>query len=831
MPSLVESLATGSEPVPYDEALKTVSGNWYIKDVETPVELYMYDDKEVRSKDSRFGGKVFVGKPRSGVSPFAMDVEMGGFPMVATMKKKANDKIMFFSSGMIWSKDSPLKVAAAPAAKSLKAAAGDAGIPMSEVAKHTTKDSAWVVLFGKIYDLTKFIDDHPGGEEVILKWAGKDATKFWKAIHKEAWLEEMLKPEWHLGPVGPEPEQNQALKDEIAALKAEIARMTAAPTKPSKGLQDAMGAANAAKAASAAVTGDKPPLTAEVPERVVLEGRKVLVIGHGPVGHDFIVKLVGMVGDGALDITVIGEEPRMAYDRVHLTEYFEHRNPAKLAMCDDQWFQDHKVGVRTNARAMKIDREAKTISIRDTKTDKMEQMAYDACVIATGSYPFVPPLKGLSTDTVGVFVYRTIEDLEGMVLYAKKAKRCAVIGGGLLGLEAAKAAYDLGMETHVLELAPYLMPTQLEEGGGKALQKKIVELGITVHTGVKMTCIETENGTMKGVTMTDHTILEETLVEFDMLVVSAGVRARDELARDAGIAVGARGGVVVDSRMRSSDPNIYAVGEVACYGGLCYGLIAPGWDQATVLAKNFEDATWGLKGTGGTSTPAGEPPLYEGSDLSTKLKLLGVDVASFGSTLDFWFKRQFDDKNQQNMGLTSTLQSDPFSGLYRKLVFDKETMKLMGGLLVGNADDYFSLLGLAKQDDLGSKQPHDLFMGGSGGEQNVDDLNDDAIVCLCQKVTKKDIVDAIQEQDCCTIPDIKRVTTAGSGCGGCILNTGFIPKLLKTTLESCGKQMFTGISPLFPFTRPELLQIIKLKELKTWEEVVKPVPGKAKSQI
>ena len=185
----------------------------------------------------------------------------------------------------------------------------------------------------------------------------------------------------------------------------------------------------------------------------------------------------------------------------------------------------------------------------------------------------------------------------------------------------------------------------------------------------------------------------------------------------------------------------------------------------------------------------------------------------------FWLKRQFDDAKAKEQGLTSTLQVDPFSGLYRKLVFD-ENMKLKGGLLVGGADDYFSLLALSKQDDLGKKNPVDLFMGGTGGEQDVGDLADDAVVCLCQKVTKKDIVDAVKEKECCTIPEIKRCTTAGAGCGGCVLNTGFIPKLLKSTLEEIGKKPFTGISPLMPFTRAELFQIIKVKELKTFEAVV-----------
>ena len=442
-------------------------------------------------------------------------------------------------------------------------------------------------------------------------------------------------------------------------------------------------------------------------------------------------------------------------------------------------------------------------------------MAYDACVLCTGSYPFVPPLENLSEKTVGVFVYRTIEDLEGMILFAKKSRKAAVIGGGLLGLEAAKAVYDLNQETHVLEMAPYLMPAQLDAQGGKVLGEKIKDMDIRVHTSSRLSKVVVEDGVLKGVRMTDADNAEEYLLEFDMLVVSAGIRPRDELARACGLSIGQRGGVVVNDRMQTSDPKIFALGEVACHKNLCYGLIAPGWDQASVLAKNLECATWEKS----KDKAVAEPPLYEGSDLSTKLKLLGVDVASFGSSLDFWFKKQCHDKEAKEQGLTSTMQLDPFSGLYRKLVFHEETKKLMGGLLVGNADDYFSLLGLSKQDDLGKKAPVDLFLGGNS-EESVDDLKDDAIVCLCQKVTKKEIVDAVKEQECTTIPDIKRCTTAGAGCGGCILATGFVPKILKTTLEACGKKPFTGISPNFPFTRRELFDIIKTKELKTWEEVV-----------
>jgi nitrite reductase (NADH) large subunit len=460
----------------------------------------------------------------------------------------------------------------------------------------------------------------------------------------------------------------------------------------------------------------------------------------------------------------------------------------------------------------KIDRERSVCVVKDVKTGTLSDMKYDAVVLSTGSYPFVPPLKNLNMDVAGAFVYRTIDDLEGMMTFARQSKRAAVIGGGLLGLEAAKAVYDLGQDSHVLEMAPYLMPAQLDEGGGKALQSKITEMGITVHTGSRLQSLVVEGNRVKGVEMTDSEHPEPYVLELDMLVVSAGIRPRAELARECGLAIGPRGGVVVDSRMRSSDPKIFAIGEVASYEGMCYGLIAPGWDQASVLAKNFEDATWGLQKKGKATAV---PPTYEGSDLSTKLKLLGVDVASFGSTTDFWFKRQFDDVKGKEQGFTNTIQVDPFSGLYRKLTFDAN-MKLMGGLLVGNAEDYYSLLNLAGQSTLGNKTPGDLFMGGSG-EEGVDDLSDDSVVCLCQKVTKGMIVDAIKNEDACTIPDIKKATTAGNGCGGCVLSTGFIPKILKTTLESMGKVAFTGVSPHFPFTRAELFEIIRVKQLKTYE--------------
>jgi len=792
-----------------------IVGRWRIKGVHETIDL-VKEGQAVQSVQSSFGLKPMIGAIDQASEHFILHVQMGGFPLFATLSSPNKNVICLqFSNGGLWTRaDTCME----EDASSVSTTDGARGIPMSEVQKHNTKDSAWVVLHGHIYDLTEFLADHPGGAEVILKWAGRDATKFWSAIHKKEWIEEYLSHKQCLGPLGEEPKHQESVKLreyelEIKSLKAKLQELTAAPTKPSRGLQEAMacGQASLQKPNPATTVQVKP--AAETP-KVTLSGRKVVVVGHGPVGHDFVVKVVGMVGDGALEISVLGEEPRLAYDRVHLTEYFEHRDANKLSIVDGSWFDEHKVTCKKNCQVVKVNRNEQIVDVKDTQTGAITHVPYDVLVLATGSYPFVPPLPNLSMDVRGAFVYRTIEDLEGMISCARKSTKAAVIGGGLLGLEAAKAVFDLGQEVHVLEMAPYLMPTQLDEPGGKALLSKIAEMGIKVHTSARLKSLVVENGTVKGVLMTDAENETEYILEIDMLVVSAGVRPRDELARECGLDIGARGGIVVDKRMRTNDNKIFAIGEVACYEGLCYGLIAPGWDQASVLAKNFEDATWGLQ----KKKVEQEAPCYEGSDLSTKLKLLGVDVASFGSSLDFWFKRQFDDSKAKEQGLSSTVQVDPFGGMYRKLVFNQDK-KLMGGLLVGSAEDYFSLLNLAKQADLGNKTPGDLFLGGTS-QEDANDLAEDAVVCLCQKVTKKIIIDAIKNEGCVTIPEIKTCTSAGNGCGGCVLNTGFIPKILKNALEAMGKKAFTGISPHFPFTRPELFEIIRVKELKTFGEVV-----------
>ena len=291
------------------------------------------------------------------------------------------------------------------------------------------------------------------------------------------------------------------------------------------------------------------------------------------------------------------------------------------------------------------------------------EIAYDAVVLATGSAPFVPPVPGI--DKKGVFVYRTIEDLEQIIAYGLSIRKAAVIGGGLLGLEAAKAAYDLGLETHVVEFAPRLMPRQIDEAGSRVLVGKINALGVQVHLN-KNTKEILGNGKVEGMAFADGGELD-----VKMIVVSAGIKPRDDLARGCGLMVGQRGGVVVDDQLRTSDPDIYAIGEVALYGGMIYGLVAPGYEMAEIAAANL----------------LGQSRTFTGADMSTKLKLMGVDVASFGNCFA-------DDKTAK--GITC---EDPFKGSYKKLLFNLDGTRLLGGILVGDASEYGMLSMLAKSGE------------------------------------------------------------------------------------------------------------------------------------
>ena len=427
--------------------------------------------------------------------------------------------------------------------------------------------------------------------------------------------------------------------------------------------------------------------------------KTVVVIGNGMVGHRFCERLLECDAERDWQIVTFCEEPRPAYDRVNLTKYFEHRQAEKLALAATDWYQQNGIALHVGDRATHIDREKRVV-----RSAQGREITYDAVVLATGSAPFVPSVPGV--DKKGVFVYRTIEDLDQIIAYGQHAHKAAVIGGGLLGLEAAKAAYDLGLETHVVEFAQRLMPRQIDDTGSRVLVGKINALGVQVHLN-KNTKEILGNGKVEGMAFADGAQLD-----VKMIVVSAGIKPRDELARGCGLTVGQRGGVVVDDHLRTSDHDIYAIGEVALYGGMIYGLVAPGYEMAEIAAANL----------------MGEARAFKGADMSTKLKLMGVDVASFGDCFA-------DDKKSK-----SITYEDPFKGsVSKKLVFDLEGTRLLGGILVGDASEYGTLSMLAKSSQPLTVPPSELLLGKSERKSAgniLTSIPDEAQICSCNNVSK-----------------------------------------------------------------------------------------------
>ncbi|MFF9840570.1 nitrite reductase large subunit NirB [Streptomyces sp. NPDC013740] len=482
----------------------------------------------------------------------------------------------------------------------------------------------------------------------------------------------------------------------------------------------------------------------------------IVLVGHGMVGQRFLEALADRGVTARARVVVLCEEPRPAYDRVQLTSYFSGRTPDGLSLVEDGFMERHGIELYTGDPAVSVDRGARTVTARSGRV-----FGYDTLVLATGSYPFVPPVPG--REARGCFVYRTIEDLLAIEEYAKGRTTGAVVGGGLLGLEAAGALKGLGLRTHVVEFAPRLMPVQVDEGGGAALLRTIEQMGLSVHTGTGTQEIVTEDGAVTAMRLSDGSELPT-----DMVVFSAGVRPRDQLARDCGLTVGERGGIAVDELCRTSDPAVFAIGECAlAVDGRVYGLVAPGYEMAQTAAAAIaeeEDAEG-----------------FTGADMSTKLKLLGVDVASFG------------DAHGTAEGCLDVVYSDSRSGVYKKLVVDGEG-RLLGGVLVGDAESYGMLRPLT-----GTRPPVSperlVLPAGAGAPVALGPsaLPDDAVICSCHNVTKHAIT------RCATLPEVKKCTKAGTGCGGCVK---VIEKLLPPAADK-------GLCGCFSYTRSELYEIAR----------------------
>jgi nitrite reductase (NADH) large subunit len=505
--------------------------------------------------------------------------------------------------------------------------------------------------------------------------------------------------------------------------------------------------------------------------------RRIVIVGNGMVGHRFCAELVAREG-ADFHVICVGEEPRPAYDRVHLTEFFSGRTADELQLADASWYAERGIELRLGERVVSVDRESRRVM-----TSANQAIAYDDLVLATGSAPFVPPLPGTELD--GVFVYRTIEDLEAIRAWGVRARRAAVIGGGLLGLEAAKAVHDMGLETHVVEFAPRLMPRQVDAGGGEVLRQAISRLGVRVHVGV-----QTEALAGPGVVQAIR-LRGGVEIPVDMVIVSAGIRPRDELARAAGLAVGERGGIVVDTTLATSDPHIFCIGESALANGMVYGLVAPGYDMARTLAARL----------------CGEDARFTGADLSTKLKLLGVEVASFGDA--------FAD---ETLGADAqrVVVEDRTRGIYQKLVISNHR-RLLGGVLVGDSEPYAELVAMLRSGCVLPERPHELLVGSATSDGGPANLDENAQICACNQVTKGAICAAIRAHELTTLSGVKACTRAGTGCGGCV---PFMGKLLEQELAAAGRELNRNVCEHFPFTRQELFQIVKLGRIESFEQLL-----------
>nr|WP_112473204.1 nitrite reductase large subunit NirB [Streptomyces sp. ST1020] len=507
----------------------------------------------------------------------------------------------------------------------------------------------------------------------------------------------------------------------------------------------------------------------------------IVLVGHGMVGQRFLEALAARGLTATHRVVVLCEEPRPAYDRVQLTSYFSGTTPEELSMTDMEFIAEHGIELHVGDPAETVDRETRTVTSRSGL-----RVDYDILVLATGSYPFVPPVPG--KDAAGCFVYRTIEDLLAIEEYAKaRATVGAVVGGGLLGLEAAGALQGLGLTTHIVEFAPRLMPVQVDEGGGAALLRTIEDMGLSVHTGTgTQEIVVGEDGSVTGMKLSDG-----SEVATDLVVFSAGVRPRDQLARDCGLSVGERGGITVDEQCRTvTDPAVFAIGECALAAdGRVYGLVAPGYEQAETVA----------------ATIAEDESAFLGADLSTKLKLLGVDVASFG------------DAHGAAEDCLEVVYSDARSGLYKKLVIARDGT-LLGGILVGDAEAYGTLRAFTGSVPPVAPESLVLPAGSSGGAQlGPSALPDEAVICSCNNVTKGAIRGAVTEHACTTVPEVKKCTKAGTSCGSCVKVLG---QLVTAELEASGVEVDKGLCGCFGQTREELYEIVLALRINTYRELL-----------
>lgn len=515
--------------------------------------------------------------------------------------------------------------------------------------------------------------------------------------------------------------------------------------------------------------------------------RRVVIIGGGPAAHRLSDALHSRDRDHTLSVTVIAEEQHLPYDRVALSRRLA--GPVDLTLEPTSVWDTERIVLRLGERAESIDREAKTVT-----TTLGHAVPYDDLVFATGSRAPVPPLPGAEH----IRVYRTLDDVDALVTELSdltatlgRPPKVVVAGGGLLGLEAAGGLHRLGGEAALVHSGPWLMSAQLDAGGGQALGRLITAQGIALHLGTRATAILSA----PGATPTDASVVTGVslgsgdTIDADLVVYAIGITPRDELAREAHLELGSRGGIVIGEECLTSDPNIWAIGEVASFGGRCVGLVAPANAMAEVVADRL---------LGGTAT-------FTTVDDATKLKLSGVDVASFGDAL------------AATPGALEIVYADPARGLYQKLVVTDDAKTLLGGIFVGDATPYSVLRPLVGRPL--SSEPA-AYLSAAGAEApGGDELPGDALVCSCNMVTAGAVRAAVRgdhTEACTELGALKACTRAGTQCGSCV---PLIKKLLEVELTATGQTVSHALCEHFELSRQELFESVRVLELTSAEQV------------
>ncbi|KAI1437113.1 nitrite reductase [Xylaria sp. CBS 124048] len=546
---------------------------------------------------------------------------------------------------------------------------------------------------------------------------------------------------------------------------------------------------------------------------------RLVVVGLGMVGIAFIEKVLKLdARDRAYELVVIGEEPHLAYNRVGLTSFFEHRKVENLYLNPRDWYDKHasanQLDYHINTRVTDIDSATKNVTCANG-----DVVAYDILVLATGSNAILPTSTP-GHDATGVFVYRTIEDLQRLIEFgeAHKGTIGAVVGGGLLGLEAAAAMLDLNSfeQVKLIERNQWLLSRQLDSEAGNLVVEKVRGLGIDVILEERVARIKTyADNHVAGIMFEDGEEMDCSTICF-----AIGVRPRDDLARKAGILCSQRGGgILVGNDLATNIPDIYAIGECASWENQSFGLIAPGVEMADILSFNL------------TQAKLHEPRSFKRPDLSTKLKLLGVDVASFG---DFFadrdgpkslpsrttrMKTSEPDGKESAPTVQALVYKDPFAQVYKKYIFTADGKFLLGGMMIGDTSDYVKLVPMVKNQKELEIPPSQLILGAKKeGDDGADDLDDDTQICSCHNVLKSDIVKVAKEGTCKSVGEVKACTKAGTGCGGCV---PLVTSIFNKVMREMGAEIKNYVCGHFNYSRAELFHIIKVKKLRTLADVMR----------